>query len=230
MIEEQVAKRAAAAEAESDKKLAASATAAASADKAKPAEPKKMDVGTVAAMGVAVGAVGAFLTALVGYVTGLFTLPFWMIVLAFCGILLVISGPSMLIAWLKLRQRNLGPILDANGWAINGRVKMNVPFGGTLTQVASLPAGAKAAADDRFAEKPPVWPKFALFLVIVGFIVSLVSHVAPTHVHQWTGGFLGKSNEVVEKEKAEKQAREAAEAAAQAATNAVEAAAAPAAN
>lgn len=230
MIEEQVAKRAAAAEAESDKKLAASATAAASADKAKPAEPKKVDVGTVAAMGVAVGAVGAFLTALVGYVTGLFTLPFWMIVLAFCGILLVISTPSMLIAWLKLRQRNLGPILDANGWAINGRVKMNVPFGGSLTEVASLPAGAKAAADDPFAEKPAVWPKFVLFLVIVGFIVSLVSHVAPTHVYKWTGGFLGKSDEVVKKEEAEKQARDAAEAAARAATNTVEAATAPAAN
>jgi hypothetical protein len=228
LIEEQAAKRAAVAVAVSF--LSDSASAAASADKAKPAEPKKIDVGTVAAMGVAVGAVGAFLTALVGYVTGLFALPFWMIVLAFCGILLVISTPSMLIAWLKLRQRNLGPILDANGWAINGRVKMNVPFGGSLTEVATLPAGAKAAADDPFAEKPAVWPKFVLFLVIVGFIVSLVSHVAPTHVHRWTRGFLGKSDEVVKKEEAEKQARDAAEAAAPAATNAVEAATAPAAN
>jgi len=197
-------------------------------DEAAAAVPRIRD--RLAAMGVAVGAVGAFLTALVGYVTGLFALPFWMIVLAFCGILLVISTPSMLIAWLKLRQRNLGPILDANGWAINGRVKMNVPFGGSLTEVAKLPPGSKAAMDDPFAEKPAVWPKFVLFLVIIGFIVSLVTHFAPTHVYRWTGGFLGKSDEAVQKEEAEKQRQQELEAAARAATNAVEAAAAPAAN
>ena len=228
MIEEQVAKRAAA-----DAKVGAAASAAANMDKsaavAKPAEPKKMDVGTVAAMGVAVGAIGTFLTAIIGYLTGLFELPFWQLVLAVVGILLAISSPSMLIAWLKLRQRNLGPILDANGWAINGRVKMNVPFGGSLTEVATLPPGSKAALDDPFAEKPAVWPKFALFLVIIGFIVSLVTQFAPTHVHTWTGGLLGKSNEAVEKEKAEKKRKLELEEAAKAATNVVDAAAAPAA-
>ena len=39
------------------------------------------------------------------------------------GLVLLISGPSMLIAFLKLRQRNLGPILDANGWAVNTMTK-----------------------------------------------------------------------------------------------------------
>ena len=57
---------------------------------------------------------------------------------------LVISIPSMIIAYLKLRKRNLGPILDANGWAVNARAKINVPFGGVLTQVATLPAGCAA--------------------------------------------------------------------------------------
>ena len=41
--------------------------------------------------------------------------------LGLLALMLLISGPSMLLAWLKLRQRNLGPLLDANGWAINGR-------------------------------------------------------------------------------------------------------------
>ncbi|MBI1178792.1 hypothetical protein GC207_15275 [bacterium] len=211
LIEEQVAKRAAAADAAADKKLAAAASSAANVDKAKPAEPKKVDVGTVAALGVAVGAIGTFLTTLIGYAMGLFALHFWMIVLAFCGILLVISGPSMLIAWLKLRQRNLGPILDANGWAINGRVKMNVPFGGSLTEVAKLPAGARASMDDPFAEKPIVWPKFVLFLVIVGFVVSLANQLLPTQMYEWTGGFLGKTKETLAKEaEAEKEAQAAA--------------------
>ncbi len=195
MIEEQVAKRASAAESESNKKLGETASLAANVDKAQPpksGEPKKVDVGTVAALGVAVGAIGTFLTAVVGYITGLFDLPFWQLVLAVGGIVLAISTPSMLIAWLKLRQRNLGPILDANGWAINGRVRMNVPFGGSLTQVAALPPGARAALDDPFAEKPAVWPKFALFLVALGFVVSLIAHVAPVQVNQWTRGLLGK--------------------------------------
>ena len=51
--------------------------------------------------------------------------------------------PSMVIAWLKLRQRTLGPILEGNGWAVNGRVMINIPFGSALTDVATLPPGAK---------------------------------------------------------------------------------------
>lgn len=213
LIEEQVAKRAAAAEAASDKKIGAAAAATANVDKAapaKPAEAKKVDVGTVAAISVAISGIGVIVTTILGKVFGIFALPFWMIVLAFCGILLVISGPSMLIAWLKLRQRNLGPILDANGWAINGRVKMNVPFGGSLTEVAKLPAGARASKDDPFAEKPIVWPKFVLFLVIIGFVVSLANQLLPTQMYEWTGGFLGKTKETLAKEaEAEKEAQAA---------------------
>ena len=54
--------------------------------------------------------------------------------LAVLGIVLSISGPSMLIAWLKLRQRSLGPILDASGWAINNRMKLSTRLGGSLTK------------------------------------------------------------------------------------------------
>lgn len=188
LIEEQVAKRAAAAEAEADKKVAATATAAANVDKTKP-EQKKVDVGTVAALGVAFGAIGTAFAAFAGYIAGVLKLPFWQVCLAFVGMLLIISGPSMLIAWLKLRQRNLGPILDANGWAINGRVRMNVPFGGSLTAVSALPPGSKAVADDPFAERPPTWPKFVLVVVAICFIGSLLNHFGL--VYQMSGGRFG---------------------------------------
>jgi hypothetical protein len=69
----------------------------------------------------------------------------------------MISGPSMMLAWLKLRQRNLGPILDANGWAINGRARINVPFGGALTDRAVLPKNAERSFDDPYAEKRRPW-------------------------------------------------------------------------
>ena len=71
--------------------------------------------------------------------------------LAIVGVLVVISGASVVMASLKLRQRNLGPILDANGWAVNGRVKVNIPFGGALTKTAHLPKGSVRLLKDPYA-------------------------------------------------------------------------------
>ncbi|ATC66000.1 hypothetical protein CMV30_05150 [Nibricoccus aquaticus] len=157
MIEEQVAKRAAAADSAADAKLAAAAAATANADKNAPAAPaaapvpaKKIDVGTVAALGVAFGAIMGAIGAIA---TGLAGLAIWQLPLVFIGLILVISGPSMIIAWLKLRQRTLGPILDANGWAVNGRVKVNVPLGTELTARAVIPEGSTRSLEDPFEDK-----------------------------------------------------------------------------
>ncbi len=228
MIEEMAAKRAAAADAEANAKLAESATSAVNADKAKP-EPKKIDVGTVAAMGVAFGAIGTLVATIVGKVTGLFVLPFWLLCLAIVGLLLVISGPSMLIAWLKLRKRNLAPILDANGWAVNAKAKLNVPFGASLTGVAALPPGAVVGGDDKFGEKPSAWPGIIKFVIIVAFIFSLLNHfyVLDMIVHKATGEHcqIFKQAPVSpaskpERTPAEKAAAEAADKAAALLTNA----------
>jgi hypothetical protein len=78
------------------------------------------------------------------------------------AILFMISGPSMLLAWLKLRRRNLGPILDANGWAINTRARINVAFGAAMTELPSLPLGAKRSLDDPFADKRTPWRRYAI--------------------------------------------------------------------
>ena len=190
LIESQVAKRAAAAEAARETKTTEAALAAGT-DKAKP-EPKKIDVGTVAALGVAFGALATAFAALAGYLSGLLTLPFWQVCLAIVGLLLLVSCPSMLIAWLKLRGRNLAPILDANGWAVNARAKLNVPFGASLTRVAKLPPGHKISSGDRFGERPSLWPKLALFVIVVGFFFSLLNHfyVLDALYFRATGGHL----------------------------------------
>jgi len=106
--------------------------------------------GIFAAMGLAIGALG---TALATIVTAILLLPLWQIPVVFVAIMLLISGPSMLLAWVKLRKRNLGPILDANGWAVNTHASISISFGATLTQVARLPAGAKRSLVDPFAPK-----------------------------------------------------------------------------
>ncbi|HVV48307.1 MAG TPA: hypothetical protein VHO06_01490, partial [Polyangia bacterium] len=151
LLEEQVAKRAAAADSESHAALTGVAAGTANIGNAKPPEIKKIDVGTVAALGVAVGAIGTFFTAVIGYATGLFRLGPLATAAAFVGILCLISLPSVVLAYIKLRKRNLGPILDANGWAVNARAKINVPFGATLSSVARLPRGARRDTSDRYA-------------------------------------------------------------------------------
>ncbi len=159
LIEEQVAKRAAAQEAVGQGTLTSFATrlttadqpgAAAKAPGAVPRQAGRIDVGTVAAIGVALGSISAVLVAIFGKFVDLGQ---W-IPVALLGIVLAISGPSMLIAWLKLRQRSLGPILDASGWAINGRMKINVRLGGMLSQTARVPPGARRAlAPDPYRER-----------------------------------------------------------------------------
>ena len=183
MIEEMAAKRAAAAEAASDAKVAGAATVVANADKTKAApEPKKFDVGVVAALGVGVGAIGALLG---GLISGFISLGMWMPI-GLLGIILAISGPSMLVAWLKLRQRNLGPILDANGWAVNAKAKLNVPFGGALTDVAKLPAGAEYNPVDPYAEPSSPWPKVIVFLIVLALAYAGLNKGGL--IHKWTDG------------------------------------------
>ena len=84
------------------------------------------------------------------------------------GLLFLISGPSMLIAFLKLRRRNMGPILDANGWAVNALTKVNLPLGRSLTGTAALPPGAERSLVDPYAEKRRLWPRVLLVLLLLG--------------------------------------------------------------
>jgi hypothetical protein len=95
--------------------------------------------------------------------------------LVVAGIVLLISGPSMLLAWFKLRQRNLGPLLDANGWAVNIRARINIPFGGALTHVATLPAGAQRALIDPYADRPLPWRRWAVGAALVALALAWIS-------------------------------------------------------
>ncbi len=174
-IEEQLAKRAAAADAAAGARLDKAAEAAANADKAPPPAPeaKKMDVGTVAAIGVAFGALSGAIAAIV---TGVARLAPWQIAMIPIALLLIISGPSMFIAWLKLRQRTLGPILDAAGWAVNGRVKINVPLGTSLTGIRALPDGSQRTLRDPYEDKAAKRRKrnFVLLLLLTAAVVFAV--------------------------------------------------------
>ena len=92
--------------------------------------------GIFAAIGMALGMIG---TMLVSVAHGLKGFTWWQYLIIFVCILLVISGPSMIMAWLKLRRRNLAPVLNANGWAVNSDAIISVLFGRTLTEQVKFP-------------------------------------------------------------------------------------------
>ena len=137
-------------------------------------------VGIFAALSLALGAIGSVVMSVL---TGFFHLLWWEMPIAIAGIILCISGPSMILAWLKLRKRNLAPILDANGWAINARATVNIAFGATLTHLASLPVNSKLNLKDPFKKKNK--------LLMPALIITSVLIAAAIYIF-WHYGFLHK--------------------------------------
>ncbi len=129
-------------------------------------------VGIFAAISMAIGAIG---TALVAILAGFFKLTWWQMPLAMLGIMLLISGPSMILAYLKLRKRNLAPLLDANGWAINARALINIYFGRTLTAVATLPPNSERNLIDPYSKKKsPVIPITLIIIALAAIAIYIL--------------------------------------------------------
>ena len=179
--------------ADKDAKMMANATAkinaapaavpAAGADPAKPAAAPPFDIakfaGIFAAIGMAVGMIGSALAALA---KGIFALTWWQLILAFVGIMLVISGPAMIMAWLKLRRRNIAPLLNANGWAVNAASKISIPFGETLTDVAKYP---KLKLKDPYAKKGLA--PWKIVLISLSALVVVVGGLWLANLLDWAG-------------------------------------------
>lgn len=146
------------------------------------AQPAPFDIakfaGIFAAIGLAFGAIGSALASIVG---GFIALTWWKMPLVIMGIILAISGPSMILSWFKLRKRNLASVLDANGWAINAKATINIPFGTTLTHLVKLPENSKLNLQDPFRKKRNPWiPTLIITLLIITAVVAM-----------WYLGWLG---------------------------------------
>lgn len=153
-----------------------------------PAAEKKMPfdiakfAGIFAAIGMAVGMIG---TALAALAADMSTLKWWQVILVFVVILLIISGPSMIMAYLKLRRRNLSPILNANGWAVNAANFISIPFGATLTEQVSFPL---LKLKDPFAKAGmEPWKKWAIAIACIVVAIAIAVIVLRT-----TGVFGGE--------------------------------------
>lgn len=146
------------------------AAAAPAAPAAAPAPKPPFDIakfaGIFAAIGMAVGMIG---TMLVTVFQGFVSLTWWQMIMVFVGLMLLISGPSMILAWLKIRRRNIAPLLNANGWAVNAVSKISIPFGETLTDSAKFP---KIRMKDPYAKKMAAWKKWLISIVCLAAVVA----------------------------------------------------------
>ena len=138
-------------------------------DPAKAAPAPPFDIakfaGIFAALGMAVGMIGTALSGLLDTFVDLR----WRLIFVFLGIMLAISGPAMVMAWLKLRRRNIAPLLNANGWAVNASSKISIPFGETLTDIAKFP---KLNIKDPYARKGIApWQAWCISLATLAAVV-----------------------------------------------------------
>lgn len=139
------------------------------------AQPAPFDVakfaGIFAAVGLAIGSIGTFLTSLLSEVKDMHA---WALLIV-PAILIVVSGPSMILAWMKLRKRNLAPLLNANGWAINADAIVSVLFGNTLTDQAQFPI---VKLNDPFAKKGlskgSKW-SIAIAAILIGIAIAVLT-------------------------------------------------------
>ena len=154
----------------------------------KPAQPAPFDIakfaGIFAAIGMAVGYIGSFLTDLATGVKSIALTAWWALPVAIISLLLVISGPSMVLAWMKLRKRNLAPLLNANGWAINADAIVNVLFGNTLTERAQYPI---MKLKDPPAKKKQLTKggKWAIAITVVLVIAAIAFGIWHYHMHKY---------------------------------------------
>ncbi len=181
-IETTIEKRAA----EKDSKVMADMTAKvdnAGKDGAAGAEKKKpFDIAAFAGIFAAIGlAVSGLMSALAKMSDSVSDWSWWKWLILVVAIMLVISGPSMILAWLKIRKRNLSPLLNANGWAINASVKVNMTFGATLTEMGRTPLKAEP---DPFADKAPWWKKLLYWLIGLGLVFWIC--YSQNWIEKWT--------------------------------------------
>ncbi len=88
---------------------------------------------SVAAVGIGIGMLGAAAASVMAALSGMSPLRLGLSVLA---LILVVSMPSVVLTWFKLRRRDLGAILNACGWAVNRPMAFSMKRAADFTKCA----------------------------------------------------------------------------------------------
>ena len=135
------------------------------------------DVGKVAGISIAAAAVSGVL---IGLVAVLKSLTWWQWLILIAVVMLIISLPSVFIAWRKLRRRDLAPVLNANGWAMNAASLVSVKFGKTLTSLAEYPRLSDVDPEARRkSRRRCFWWSFAGCVVVACLVLWLLNVLLP---------------------------------------------------
>ena len=93
----------------------------------------------------------------------------WTIVAALGALSQVILLPILLVAWIKLRRRDLSSILEGSGWGINARMRLDRRQAETFTLRPPFPPGARGIRHRAW------WVWLVAALVVVGGAVAIAS-------------------------------------------------------
>ncbi len=99
-----------------------------------PAPVAGAQMASVATLGIALSFVASAVAAIAAAIT---RAPFWKTGAVVLAIVLAVSLPSVVLAWFRLRNRDLAPILNASGWAVNLPIGLTAGLGRFFTQRAS---------------------------------------------------------------------------------------------
>lgn len=119
--------------------LTAQATEATSAaTTGTPASATGANSGMVMASAATLGIALSFIaSAVAGIAAAVTQTPIWKTALIVMGVVCIVSVPNMILTWMKLRARDLAPILNASDWAINRSIGFTAALGRYFTQRAS---------------------------------------------------------------------------------------------
>ncbi|MCB9666439.1 MAG: hypothetical protein H6732_20180 [Alphaproteobacteria bacterium] len=115
---------------------------------------------------LAVAAAGSALAFVVQTLAGISLLD---VVGALAGLVAAVAAVFGFLGWLRLRRRDLATLLEAGGWALNGRMRLNGHLASLMTRRPGLPAGSV-----REVRTPRSWAgriAVLLLLVVLGLVV-----------------------------------------------------------
>lgn len=96
-------------------------------------------------------------------------------------IIFFVVGPSVLLGYLKLRARDIGMMLEASGWAINGCMRINIKLAQDLTRVGKFPKSAQRVyyeylSEDGKTRRRRFWTWFAIISLVIAGLSWWLTH------------------------------------------------------
>ena len=90
---------------------------------------------SVAAIGIGLGMMGAAMASLMAVIA---KMQWYQILIAIGAAVLIVSLPSVILTYFKLRKRDLGAVLNASGWAINRPMRFSMRRARAFTRKARM--------------------------------------------------------------------------------------------